>query len=118
MIQLGIFFFGNQRIGVKGVEQGIHSFHITDQAVVEHEDHALAACGCVELMEGARRSDPDISFLKGVGRAADGHGVLVSVGHDDFHGRMPVERKVLRIFVVVNPDAVKSVIGHCLVNSV
>ena len=72
----------------------------------------------MQFMQGARRSDPDISLLKNMRNSIDQDSVLIAYRHDDLHGCMPVERVIFRFIIVIKFHAAKGIVSHCFAYTV
>lgn len=105
-VKLRVFLLGDQGIREEGVEQGIHSIHIADQAVIKQQDQPLAYRRCGQRMECPGGSDPNIPFIKGVWDSVYDHSVLPFCGHNDLHCGVPVDRIVFCFFVMVKPKPI------------
>ena len=103
---------------MEGMEHGVHTLYITDQAIVKEHDETFSGRRRNELMERTGRRNPDVAFVKSMRCVVNNDSVFLLEGHNDFQCCMPVDRIVFSLFVVIQLKTVKSVVCNCLVNSV
>ena len=69
-------------------------------------------------MESAGRGNKDVPLVKGMRSAINNHSVFFLDGHNDLQCRMPVDRVILRLFVVIELETVESIVCNCFMNSI
>ena len=70
------------------------------------------------MVKRPRWYEKNISFLESMGRIIDHNGILICDRHDDFQSRMPVQRVIFRLVVVVELDARKGIVRYRFLDTV
>ncbi len=70
------------------------------------------------MMQGARWDDEDVIGTEGVGCLIYDNRVFIFEGHDNLHGRMPVQGIVFSLHIMIEFYAGEKIIVHCFADTV